>query len=57
MENQKNYMIAKNINDEGYVILQVFRSLTNEEQRIVCAVLDGMKLQQQLDSQCNEEPV
>ncbi len=46
-----DFVIAKDINGEGGAILQIFRLLTSEEQRIACAVLDGMQLQKQLDAQ------
>ncbi len=36
---------------EGVNILQIFRLLSNEEQRIAYAVLEGMRLQKDLDSQ------
>lgn len=48
---ENDFVIAKDINDEGGAILQVFRLLTPEEQRIACAVLDGMQLQKLLDAQ------
>jgi len=51
MTTQGNYIIAKNVNGEGGAILQVFRHLSAEEQRIACAILDGMQLQRQLDTQ------
>lgn len=50
-----SFVMAKGINGEGCAILQVFRALTPEEQRIACAILDGMQLQRQLDSQ-KEKP-
>lgn len=53
--NKGSFVIAKGINGEGGAILQVFRTLTPEEQRIACAVLDGMQLQRQLDAQ-REKP-
>lgn len=37
--------------NEESVILQFFRLLTSEEQRIAYAVLEGMRLQKDLDSQ------
>lgn len=55
MEKQKNYMIAKSINSESYTILQALRSLTNEEQRIAYAILEGMQLQKTLDGQRNTD--
>lgn len=43
---------AKNFNfQEGVNILRVFRALGDEEQRIAYAVLEGMRLQKDLDSQ------
>lgn len=54
MTTQENFVIAKNINGEGGAILQIFRYLSAEEQRIACAILDGMDLQKQLDSQRQE---
>jgi len=51
MTQRGNFLIAKNPNGEGYAILQVFRFLTAEEQRIACAILDAMQLQKQLDAQ------
>ncbi|MCI8407536.1 MAG: hypothetical protein HFE43_11220 [Oscillospiraceae bacterium] len=55
MTTQGNFVIAKNINGEGGAILQVFRHLSAEEQRIACAILDGMQLQRQLDAQKQEQ--
>ncbi len=49
-----DFIMAQNVNGEGSAILQVFRLLTSEEQRIACAVLDGMRLQKQLDAQRKE---
>ena len=46
-----DFIMAQNVNGEGGAILQVFRLLTSEEQRIACAVLNGMQLQKQLDAQ------
>ena len=40
-----DFIMAQNVNGEGGAILQVFRLLTSEEQRIACAVLNGMQLQ------------
>ena len=44
-----------NVRNEGCAILQFFRLLTDEEQRIAYAVLEGMRLQKALDSQ-NQKP-
>lgn len=45
-----------NVRNEGSAILQFFRLLTDEEQRIAYAVLEGMQLQKALDSQGREKP-
>ena len=42
---------GKSINSEGGAILQIFRLLSDEEQRIAYAVLEGMRLQKDLNSQ------
>lgn len=55
MTMQGNFVLAKNIDGEGGAILQVFRHLSAEEQRIACAILDGMQLQRQLDAQKQEQ--
>ncbi len=52
---ENDFVIAKDINNEGGAILRVFRLLTPEEQRIACAVLDGMQLQKRLDAQYAKE--
>ena len=57
MTTQGNFVLAKNIDGEGGAILQVFRHLSAEEQRIACAILDGMQLQRQLDAQKQEQTV
>lgn len=46
-----DFVIVQDAKGEGAAILQVFRLLTPEEQRIACAILDGMRLQKQLDTQ------
>lgn len=46
-----DFVLAQDVNGEGAAILQIFRLLTSEEQRIACAVLDGMQLQKRLDAQ------
>ena len=48
---QGAFAIGKSINSEGGAILQIFRLLSDEEQRIAYAVLEGMRLQKDLDSQ------
>lgn len=50
-------MTKRVLNDgnEGSAVLQFFRLLTSEEQRIAYAVLEGMRLQKALDSQ-NQKP-
>lgn len=40
---------------EGASVLQFFRLLTDEEQRIAYAILKGMRLQKGLDSQGKEQ--
>jgi len=39
---------------EGVNILRFFRLLSDEEQRIAYAILEGMRLQKDLDSQSRE---
>lgn len=56
MIKQGDFFVAKNINDEGGAILQIYRLLSPEEQRIACAVLDGMKLQKTLTMSAQAEP-
>lgn len=56
MASQENFApgrfaIAKNVEGEGGAILQVFRLLSDEEQRIAYAILEGMRLQKDLASQ------
>lgn len=46
-QGKENYNIQK----EGKALLFGFRLLTEEEQRIVYAILEGMQLQKQLDAQ------
>lgn len=53
---QGTFAIGKSINSEGGAILQIFRLLSDEEQRIAYAVLEGMRLQKDLDSQGRERP-
>ncbi len=43
-----------NIQKEGKAILFGFRLLTEEEQRIAYAILEGMQLQKHLDAQRKE---
>ena len=45
---------TENIKCEGGAILQMFRVLSAEEQRIAYAILEGMRLQKALDSQGQE---
>lgn len=40
---------------EGASVLRFFRLLTDEEQRIAYAILEGMQLQKALDSQEREK--
>lgn len=56
MTAQGNFAIARNVKSEGGAILQIFRLLSAEEQRIAYAVLEGMRLQKDLDSQSRERP-
>ena len=51
IKNQK----TENFQKEGCALLFGFRLLSEEEQRIAYAVLEGMKLQKQLDSQRKEK--
>lgn len=51
MTQQGTFAVARNANGEGGAILQIFRLLTDEEQRIAYAILEGMRLQKALDSQ------
>ncbi len=51
MTKQGTFAIGRNVNGEGGAILQIFRLLSDEEQRIAYAVLNGMRLQKDLDSQ------
>lgn len=51
---QGSFVIGQSINSEGGAILQIFRLLSDEEQRIVYAVLEGMRLQKDLDSQVKD---
>ncbi len=44
-------MKSESIQKEGSALLFGLRLLSEEEQRIAYAVLEGMKLQKQLDSQ------
>lgn len=46
-----DFVIVQDAKGEGAAILKVFRLLSPEEQRIACAILDGMRLQKQLDTQ------
>ncbi len=55
MTKQSVYAIGKDINGEGGAILQIFRLLSAEEQRIAYAILEGMRLQKDLDSQAQTE--
>ena len=50
MEKQYNNN-SENVQQEGETVLFSFRLLSEEEQRIAYAVLSGMQLQKQLDSQ------
>lgn len=56
MKEQGVFTATSNIKCEGSAILQFFRLLSNEEQRIAYAVLEGMRLQKDLDSQSQERP-
>ncbi len=40
---------------EGVSVLRFFRLLSDEEQRIAYAILEGMRLQKDLDSQARTE--
>lgn len=51
MENRKHLKNDKRVRSEGGIMLQAFRVLSAEEQRIAFAVLEGMRLQQTLDAQ------
>ncbi len=44
MTQQPTFAIGKNTSGEGGAILQMFRVLSEEEQRIAYAVLEGMRL-------------
>lgn len=52
---QGTFSIGKNINSEGGAILQIFRLLNDEEQRIAYAILEGMRLQKSLDTQYQQQ--
>lgn len=54
MTQQGSFAIASNIKGESGAILQIFRLLSDEEQRIAYAILEGMRLQKALDSQGQE---
>ncbi len=53
---QGTFAIGKSVSGEGGVVLQIFRLLNDEEQRIAYAVLEGMRLQKALDSQHKDRP-
>lgn len=44
-------MSSQDKKTEGTSVLQILRLLSNEEQRIAYAILEGMRLQKTLDSQ------
>ena len=48
---QGTFAIGKSINSEGGAILQIFRLLSDEAQRIAYALREGMRLQKDLESQ------
>lgn len=50
------FATGKNVNSEGGAVLKFFRILSDEEQRIVYAILEGMRLQKDLDFQIREKP-
>jgi len=56
MTKQSVFIARKGINGEGEAILQTFRLLSYEEQRIAYAILEGMRLQKDLDSQKQNAP-